>query len=271
MKTSGITWTKSTFNPWMGCVKVSPGCENCYAEAFTTNRMGYSPAGAKGLSLWGVKGGRHLTSEANWRKPVKWNREAEKTGEFWPVFCASLADVFEDRRDLDSWRERLFKLIEATPALTWLLLTKRPDRILHLVPEAWRAGFPPNVWMGTTVEDNRRAAERIPHLREVPAVVRFLSVEPQLESIRLDLTGIHWVITGGESGSGARPYDQNWAREIIADCRAAGISPFVKQLGSVWRREHHAKHPHGSNPAEWDPDLRVQEFPGGLRLKKEGK
>jgi protein gp37 len=271
MEATAIAWAKSTFNGWMGCVHVSPACEHCYAESLVRDRMGFSVSGSKKKSVWGLNADRQLTSDANWRNPLKWDREAARTGEFWPVFCASLADVFEDRRDLDPWRARLFDLIEATPHLTWLLLTKRPDRIFDLTPARWRSGCPSHVWMGTTVEDNRRADERIPRLLRVPAVVRFLSLEPQLESIRLDLagrhSGVHWVITGGESGPKARPYNPDWARGVIAHCRAAGVAAFVKQLGTRWARQRRAKSLHGANPAEWDPELRVQEFPGGLTTK----
>ncbi len=255
-ETSNIAWTRSTFNPWIGCSKVSEACRSCYAESFASGRMG--------LRVWGPSAERSLTSESGWRLPERWNRKAAKTGEFWPVFCSSLADVFEDRRDLDAPRARLFELIERTPALTWQLLTKRPERMVDLAPERWRSGWPANVWGGTTVETQRWADVRIPLLRAVPARVRFLSCEPQLESLAsIDLAGIQWAIAGGESGPGSRPYDPQWALDVIAACRTAGAAPFVKQLGTVWARSVHARSPHGSDPAEWPEALRVREWPQG--------
>jgi len=263
MEISAISWTKSTFNPWMGCQRVSPACEHCYAEALVTGRMGYSGDRA----LWGPRAERRVTSVENWKKPRKWQREAELTGEFWPVFCASLADVFENRRDLDSPRRDLFQLIEETPHLTWLLLTKRSEHMTTLAPMTWRDRWPTNVWAGTTIEDCRRAAERLPHLLRVPAVVRFVSIEPQLESLAdVNLTGIQWVITGGESGPKARHYDPVWAAETITGARHVGAAPFVKQMGQLWARANHAKHIHGADPREWAVPLRVQEFPDGLMV-----
>lgn len=244
---SNIAWTKSTFSPWLGCQRVSESCEKCYAESFVTGRMG--------LQVWGPT--------APWKLPERWNRKAARTGEFWPVFCSSLADVFEDRRDLDAPRARLFDLIERTPALTWQLLTSRPERMVDLAPERWRGGWPANVWAGTTVENQRWADVRIPLLRAVPARVRFLSCEPQLERIdwRGRLAGIHWLIVGGESGPGARPMDPAWVRDLLAQCRAAGAAPFVKQLGSAWARATHARDRAGADPAEWPEWARVREWP----------
>lgn len=179
---SGIEWTHHTFNPWLGCVKVSPACANCYAEK---NRAVAAAEARVGKTLWGPDAERVRTSESYWRQPHRWNREALAAGERRRVFCASLADVFEDRPDLEPHRFDLWRLIEETPGLDWLLLTKRPDRVLASVPMAWRTGFPGNVWLGTTVEDQARADERIPHLMRVPARVRFVSGEPLLEGVVL--------------------------------------------------------------------------------------
>ena len=263
---SGISWTKSTFNPWMGCQRVSPACENCYAESLVTNRMGYSGKPGSKQLLWGPKGGRQRTSAANWKKPLGWNAEAARTGEFWPVFCASLADVFELRVGyLDAWRADLWHLILSTPNLTWLLLTKRPENVLAMVPEAWRIAMPRNVWIGTTAENNEWAGARIPHLLKIPAIVRFVSVEPQLAHVDPSIyRGLQWAITGGESGPQARWYDPEWANLFISGCRAVGVAPFVKQMGEKWARTVHARQVHGADPAEWPPALRVQEFPFGL-------
>lgn len=268
-ETSGISWTRSTMNFWLGCQRVSEACCSCYAETLVTDRMGYSGRPGKKPLLWGAGAGRQRTSEANWRKPFQWDREAAKSGEFWPVFASSLSDVFEDRRDLDPWRADAFKVIEQTQNLTWLLLTKRTDRVMDLVPTHWRTGFPPNVWQGTTVESNRWARVRVPFLQQIPAAVRFLSIEPQFEPMDYRLCavpGVSWLIVGGESGSKPRPFDPAWARDFIAACRAAGASPFVKQMGEHWARQHRAQSRHGADPAEWEPDLRVQEFPNGRKV-----
>lgn len=264
--TTGIAWARSTFNPWMGCQRISRACDSCYAESFVSNRMGYREDGARGFSLWGPKGQRKVTSDANWCKPVQWNADAAKSGEFWPVFCASLADVFEDRRDLDEPRARLFALIEATPALAWLLLTKRADRILSLAPERWSTAFPPNVWMGCTAENQAMLDARVKYLALVPARVRFLSIEPQLEAVDVSEAikrGVTWLITGGESGPNARPYDPDWARSIIRQCEGTPAFPFVKQMGEAWAKstETRAKSAHGSDPDLWPDDVRVQGWP----------
>ncbi len=273
-KDSSIQWCHHTFNPWWGCVRVSPGCENCYAEAFD-KRVGRKD--------WGVQAPRRFFGDKHWAEPLKWDRAAAAAGERHRVFCASMADVFEDRRDLDEQRDRLWKLIEATPHLDWLLLTKRPENMPRMVP--WRLGEPwPNVWVGTTVEDRKRASERVGHLRAVPAVVRFLSCEPLIEDLgNIDLTGIHWVIVGGESGPGARPFDFRWARDIETQCKLAGAAFFMKQAGACPRvvpglatdrpmfskmhvvglRQTFAyrfKDGHGGDPAEWPAEF-PREFP----------
>ena len=238
-----IEWTDHTFNPWMGCAKVSPGCKHCYAETLMDTRWGKVE--------WGVNGTRVRTSEANWKKPLAWNRRAEREGRRFRVFCASLADVFEDRRDLVDWRTDLFALIEATPNLDWQLLTKRPENVLWMAPMHWRRDFPPNVWIGTSVEDQERAGERIPHLLKIPAKVRFLSCEPLLGPVDYGrssawdvfewyLGGIDWVIVGGESGPGARPCNVEWVRSIVRECKATDTPAFVKQLGANVRDRNDA-------------------------------
>ena len=163
---SKIEWTDHTFNPWVGCTKVSAACDHCYAEAWA-KRTGQS-------QLW--SGARRRTSETNWRQPLKWNREAAAARVQRKVFCASLADVFDNQAE-PQWREDLWALIQDTPNLDWQLLTKRPQNIAKMLPDDWGGGYG-NVWLGTTVENETEAARRIPHLLAVPAVVRFLSVEP---------------------------------------------------------------------------------------------
>lgn len=232
---TAIAWTDHTFNPWVGCARVSPGCEHCYAEALSKRT---------GLAVWGKNGTRHVTSDAYWREPLKWDRSAEKAGRPALVFCASLADVFEDRLDLVEPRARLFGLIEQTPHLIWQLLTKRPESVLSLVPDRWfaDAAWPSNVWIGTTVEDQQRADERIPHLLEIPAPVRFLSCEPLLAEVRLAKylfdgslpTGaIGGIIVGGESGPGHRILDLRHARILHTEAEYGQVPFFFKQVGGL--------------------------------------
>lgn len=223
-KDTAIAWTDHTFNPWWGCTKVSPGCQHCYAETL---------AARFAAGMWGPTGRRRVMSEHYWHDPIRWHRAAVKAGRRARVFCASMADVFEDNPQVAAARARLFALVEVTPALDWLLLTKRPQNILRLLPPAWQAAPPPNVWYGTSVEDERRAAERIPALLAVPGSVRFLSCEPLLGPVNLApyLAGLHWVITGGESGPQARPADLAWFRTIRDACLGAGVAYFHKQNG----------------------------------------
>ena len=164
---SRIEWTDHTFNPWWGCTKVSPACDNCYAEAW---------AKRTGHAVWGAKTDRRFLSEFYWKQPLRWNREAKKQRRRERVFCASMADVFEWRADLKPWRTRLWALIDETPHLDWLLLTKRPHLAQRLAP--WGDSWPENVWLGTTVESQRFADKRMHHLVNVPARVRFVSCEP---------------------------------------------------------------------------------------------
>lgn len=241
MSTS-IEWTDHTFNPWQGCVRVSPGCANCYAAALD------------GGAHWGRGARRRPASERQWAEPLAWNRAA-RSGRA-RVFCASMADVFEDRRDLDPYRERLWSLIGATIDLDWLLLTKRPENILRLIPATWSRKAPRNVWYGVSVE-SPAFYHRVDALRAVPATVRFISVEPMLEACPcLPLDGIQWVIFGGESGRDARPCSMEWIRSGVAQAIHAGVAPFVKQTGSVY-----ARNGKGSDLEDLPPDLRVRNFP----------
>jgi protein gp37 len=220
---TGIEWTDHTFNPWWGCARVSPACENCYAETFS-KRLG--------ANIWGVRANRRRLSDNYWGEPLKWNQKAAALGIRKRVFSGSMCDVFEDRRDLDLHRERLWRLVEGTPHLDWLLLTKRPDNVREMAP--WGTARTSNVWLGTTVEDQKRADQRMPHLIEHPAKVRFLSIEPLLGPLALRpyLDQIQWVILGGESGAGARPMQIEWARQVRDECIAAGVPLFFKQWGN---------------------------------------
>jgi protein gp37 len=209
---SKIEWTTHTFNPWIGCQKVSPGCDHCYAEAMMDHR--YHKV------QWGPHGERKRTSEA-----------ARLTGERPRVFCASLADVFDNKVPAD-WRSNLFDLIAETPELDWLLLTKRPENMTKMLPPGWDAGWP-NIWIGTTAENQEQATRRGRILRDIPARVRFLSCEPLLSEISFEaetLMALDWIIVGGESGGDARMMQAWWAEDIHDQCKAAGIYFFMKQM-----------------------------------------
>jgi len=211
------------------------------------------------LGEWGPRGTRVVAAESYWKLPLRWDKAAAEAGERRRVFCASLADVFEGPETMlqSEWvkveaaRLRLFDLIVDTPNLDWLLLTKRPQNILKMIKGffPWEAhgGIPPNVWIGTSVEDQQTADERIPHLLKVPARVRFLSCEPLLGPVDLGIAadplygvlssltetgpGIHWIIVGGESGANARPMHPDWARSLRDQAQAAGVPFFFKQHG----------------------------------------
>ena len=221
---TAISWTDHTFNPWWGCERVSPGCQNCYAEAF---------AKRTGHPVWGKTADRRFFGDKHWAEPRRWNNLAEEAGKPALVFCSSMADVFEDRPELARWRADLWALIEATPWLIWQLLTKRPENVLDMVPAGWHGAWPRNVWVGTTAEDQARADERIPHLVRIPAPVRFLSVEPMLGPVELRGAGVEWVICGGESGPRHRPFDLDWARSLRDQCAKGGVPFFFKQVGGL--------------------------------------
>ncbi len=254
---SKIEWTDHTFNPWEGCQKVAPECDHCYAE----NRDQRFTGGIH----WGPKAARRRTSAQNWNKPLRWNAHAEAFhathGRRQRVFCASLADVFDNAVD-SSWREDLWALIRECDQLDWLLLTKRPQNIAKMLPPDWGDGWP-QVWLGTSAGTQKTADQNIPHLLAAPAAIRFVSAEPLLGSIDFAavpkgkisknitichgaLTGvdglgrsgphIDWVICGGESGPNARPMHPDWARDLRDQCAAAGVAFFFKQWGN-WTAE----------------------------------
>lgn len=229
--TSKIEWTDSTFNPWIGCQHASPGCDHCYAEQQNTFRK-WAADGA-----WGPHAERRRTSVVNWKKPVVWNadgRRFERThGRRRRVFCASLADVFDNKVPA-GWRTDLFRLIRDTPNLDWQLLTKRPQNIANMLPTDWGEAGYPNVWLGTTTEDEKHYRMRWPVLARVPAVVHFISYEPAIGSLgRINLAGSYpdWIIAGGESGPKARVMGGQWARAVRDECRDLGIPFFFKQWG----------------------------------------
>ncbi len=256
-ESSNIEWCDSTFNPWEGCQKVSPGCDNCYAEARNARFGG-------GLAPnWGAGAPRRLTSRDNWAKPVRWNAQADAFeaayGRRRRVFCASLADVFDNQAQ-ELWREELFELIRITPRLDWLLLTKRPQNIVRMVRHSGAmAGngtrfLPDNVWLGTTAENQQRLDLNLPALLDardqLGARLLFLSIEPMLGPIYLPKAhafglhgfgvhkfGVDWVICGGESGHGARPMHPDWARSLRDQCELAGVPFLFKQWGEYTAHE----------------------------------
>lgn len=295
-ETTKISWCDSTWNPWIGCTKVGPGCDHCYAEALMDKRWH--------KVQWGAGQARKRTSAANWRQPLLWEREHEAFeqahGRRRRVFCASLADVFD--KVAKGWQQDLFALIRATPHLDWLLLTKRignadtmiEDSIcdMEIADDPSYTPWPwPNVWLGITVVSQEEADRDIPKLLATPARVRFLSIEPMLGPVDLrQLRGFHngavpqthdclsghssdtpwgyvrdkrpdpfgrgridWVICGGESGTQARPMQEEWARSLAQQCKAAGVAFMMKQMGGTRdKRSELEDLPH---------DLRVREFP----------
>jgi protein gp37 len=230
---SAIEWTDHTFNPWTGCTKVSPGCDHCYAEGW---------AKRSGHVKWG-DAPRRRTSEANWREPLKWNARAATEGRRFRVFCASLADVFDNAVPA-AWRQDLMSLIVRTPHLDWLLLTKRignakrmlsdasmHDGLLLTANDEYRP--PANLWIGATIVNREELLRDAAKLKATPAAVRFWSIEPLLEDLGVIPRELmpDWVIVGGESGPGARPMHPAWARSIRDQCEAANAPFLFKQHG----------------------------------------
>ncbi len=298
-----IAWCDHTVNFWWGCTKVSPACANCYAERQDAHFHPGIPwkerfQGEKaGSSHWGPDAPRLLRVDAARREALRYERRAVAEGRRFRVFTNSMSDFFEDRRDLDGARLEALDVIRQTPHLDWLLLTKRPEKIRDLLRnamadamdagredlatwiDAWDFGrpAPANVWLGTTVEDQERADQRIPALLQVPAAVRFLSCEPLLGPVDLGqvpnrfgeaegqdfihalkgfawtATGedyvdtcniaarIDWVIAGGESGPHARPMHPDWARGLRDQCAEAGVPFLFKQWGE-WKAEGFLPH-----------------------------
>lgn len=274
---SNIEWTDATWNPVRGCVKVSPGCANCYAETFAERFRGVNGHPyEQGFDLRLVP--EKLLEPLSWKKPRR-------------VFVNSMSDLFQDGVPW-AFIEQAFDVMQQTPQHTYQVLTKRAEN-MRLFAEWWafhHDGPLANVWLGVSVENQRFADERIPLLLHTPAAVRFISAEPLLGAVRLDKflwdysptraagyeylaakenERLHWVIVGGESGHGARQFHVEWARSIVEQCFAARVPVFVKQLGADARDE--SKHStmgrlflrsrKGGDPDEWPADLRVREFP----------
>lgn len=255
MAKTKIEWCDYTFNPWWGCHKVSAGCKHCYAEGIA-NRFGNN--------IWGppASSSRRLFGEGHWSKPIVWNEKARREGIRFRVFCASMADVFEDHPAVVIERIKLWALIENTPHLDWLLLTKRPHNISEMLPASWLDNHAAmqNVWLGTSIEDQMTADARIPLLLTRHAGnIKFVSYEPALEPVDISrylgpsvvlpvvepvaalrgsttakvvqrrYEGVTWVIGGAESGPYARPMDDNWMRAVRDQCDAKGAAFFLKQ------------------------------------------
>jgi protein gp37 len=231
MQNSKIEWTDNTFNPWWGCVNVSPACDHCYAERFANRKTRTQD------QLWGKDSRRLISNDGYWEEPVKWNHRAERTGSRERVFCGSMCDVMERRADLNEPRQRLFLVIEETPSLDWLLLTKRPQEYSKFLPKAWLKDPRPNVWLMTTVE-HQDYAWRIEALMSVPAVVHGVSCEPLLGTLTLPdhflKSSRAWVIAGGESGiqGTVRASNPDWFRSLRDQTKAAGAAFHFKQWGS---------------------------------------
>ncbi|MFD7109108.1 phage Gp37/Gp68 family protein [Streptomyces microflavus] len=325
---SKIEWTEQTWNPTTGCDRISPGCDNCYALTMAKRLKGmgsakYQTDGDPRTSGPGFGITTHpdtLTEPLRWKKPRK-------------VFVNSMSDLFHARVPRD-FLAQVFAVMAATPQHTYQILTKRPERAARILGGGCKCGHPngehfrasmewaatshsptyvpglehgiyhrsgwplPNVWIGTSVENQKYADLRIPALLKTPAAVRFLSCEPMVgpvnlgNALRSDLyrcscgtwerdgeqhprcadcghswsskpgnSAIDWVIIGGESGPGARPFQPDWATSLIEDSRAAGAAPFVKQLGTLWARDNNASDTKGGNPDDWPVELRVREYP----------
>ena len=274
---TAISWADSTFNCWIGCQKVGPGCDFCYAEALNERF-------ADGAN-WGPGAPRRRTTEANWRKPLQWNGNAEKFmaqhGRRQRVFCASMADVFDNEAPQE-WREDLWDLIDATPNLDWLIVTKRVSNVEKMMPDRWRENWPAHVWLLiTTVNQDEvdRDAPRLLHLKRAHRIrIVGLSIEPMLGPINLrsvapddgygwnvlagyihdmgvptaDAGRLDWIICGGESGREARPMHPDWARGLRDQCAKAKVAFHLKQITDGGRK---------LPIAEWPEDLRIQEFP----------
>jgi protein gp37 len=268
---SKIEWTHHTFNPWWGCTKVGPGCDNCYAEAFD-HRLGGDH--------WGTGKPRREFGDKHWNMPLAWDRMAAKLKTRHRVFCASMADVFDNEVPRE-WRYRLYDLVRSTPNLDWLLLTKRIGNAFTMLPLDFNLVSYPNVWIGATVVNQAEADRDIPKLLAINTRVRFLSIEPMLGPISFEgmfanlgnvrdgtnmLEEIEWVIVGGESGHGARPFVLGYAKDIVRQCKTVGTPVFVKQMGDYpTNREGircpHIKQPKGADMSEWPEELRIREYP----------
>lgn len=251
-----IAWAKSTQNNWRICAPISPGCVNCYAEVLA-KRTGIG---------WGRGVPRLRTTQHNRNNPYRWNKKALASGETWRVFFQSLSD-WADAEVPREWVDESFTTFEATQALTIMMLTKRHERIKELLPSDFERRFP-HVWLGVSVEDQKRADLRLPAMRELralyPNTILWVSYEPALGYV--DWTGwegvADWIIFGGESGPRSRDCDLDWFERGLSWCRAHGVKPFMKQSGTVIAKQR-GWTGKGDDPAEWPQWMQVREFPQG--------
>jgi protein gp37 len=240
---TSIEWVDTTWNPLTGCTKISPGCKVCYAEPYSRR-----------LRLMGQRNyanGFELTLHPHMLDvPLKWKKPQR-------VFVNSMSDLYH--KDVpEEFILRVFDTMVRADWHTFKILTKRADRLEQLSP---KLPWADHIWQGVSVE-NADYAFRIDHLRRTGAKVKFLSIEPLLGPIpNLDLTGIHWVIVGGESGPGCRPMEIDWVMQIKERCDAAGVPLFFKQTGEKLARQMRFKSKKGSDDAEWPQEWRVRRFP----------
>lgn len=243
-ETSKIQWTDSTWNPWVGCHKISPGCKFCYAERWMKR---------VGNDFHSIR----RTSEKTFHSPLTW-KESKK------IFTCSLSDFF--LKEADSWRGEAWEVIRASPGHTYQILTKRPERVLKLLPSSWNQDFS-HVWIGITAEDPYTLQQRTKDFSKVRSAVRFLSLEPLLSSVsselKLFVDDFDWVIVGGESGGRGkrRTADLDWIREVVDVCQAHDIPVFVKQLGSELAHRMQLNDWHGGDISEFPADLRIRQMP----------
>lgn len=258
---SGIAWTTNTFNPWVGCTKVGPGCDHCYAEAWNVR---FSSDGLP--PNWGPGAPRRRTAAANWIKVRKWNALAANSTETVRVFCASLADVFDNEAD-PAVRSDLWALVRECKNLEFQFVTKRVGNVVKMMPSDWADNFRHCGIIATVVtqEECDRDLPKLEAAKDAAGIAWVgLSIEPQLERvIPKNPLSLDWAITGGESkqrGAEARPYDPQWTRDLIADGRAWNYAVFVKQMGAapIGLR---LRDPAGADPSEWPADLRARDFP----------
>lgn len=244
---SGIEWTDATWNPVTGCTKISPGCKNCYAATFAERfrgTPGHPYEQGFDLKMWPDR----IEQPLKWKSPRR-------------IFVNSMSDLFHPLVT-DDFIAKCFDVMNRAPQHQFQVLTKRPERTAKL---ASSLRWTDNIWMGTSIESQPYVG-RAHELRKVPAKVRFLSCEPLLGPLELNLADIDWVIVGGESGHGSRPLKTAWVRGIRDQCRRAKVSLFVKQMGYVWAKEAGSESFKGGNVDEWPKDLQIRRFPVELNI-----
>lgn len=267
MKNSKIPWTAHTFNPWWGCEPKDAGCKNCYARELA-HRFGHECFDDNP---------RRIMSDSYFKKPMKWNEEAEGLAERPRVFLGSMCDFAEDLPEVKEAREKTVELIKVCTNLDWLFLTKRPGNYLKVLPFQWsKDGAPDNVWLGTSASDWKSLEKRYSDMHMVITTffpnVTFLSLEPLLENVvpfdhpsrnpHSDPLLIYdWILVGGESGPKARPFDPAWAMKILAYCEEQHKPAFMKQFGTVHAKKAGWKDSKGEDMTEWPPEFQRREFP----------